>query len=173
MSRRNRSRETRGPEATEPEAPSGETEPASTGEESTSEQAGGDEKPEGDTEATEPEAKPTAKPKTSTYHVVGDGAVSLGKGRARKTYRAGDAIELTDEDAESLGDLIAKGPPPPPPVPRGERKAGRYRVLSGRVVSGREAYGPDERDSDGNVRDVVALGEKDARTLEADLEFVS
>lgn len=87
--------------------------------------------PQPATEAKQPE------PTTDIYHVVGPGPllrvqrIKRPDGRVLKQTVAigvGELVELTPEEAKSLGKAVALGEPPPPPPPASERKAGRYRI---------------------------------------------
>ena len=74
------------------------------------------------------------------YQVLGPGSVLFGG----KSYGPGDPIELTREDAKSLGKLVESADSPQF-IPIGKRVDGLYEVVGpGCVLSGKKAYGPGE-----------------------------
>jgi len=88
----------------------------------------------------------------TTFHVVGPGRLKFRGSR----YEMGDTLELTDDEAEILGDQVATGAPRAH-VPTEQRKAGEYRVV-----------GPGSVKFDGKYHTAGALldlDEKDARSL--------
>ena len=109
-----------------------------------------------------PQAQPAQQPKgpeTEIYRVVGPGSV-LHKGEA---YAAGDPIELTKEDADSLGELVESADSPQF-VPIGKRGDGLYQVVGpGSVLSGGKAYGP---------RATLRLSAEEANSIKVPLKLV-
>ena len=93
--------------------------------------------------------------KRSTFHVPGPGSVRVGG----KTHGPGTELELTEDEAESLGESVAEGAAPPKAEDIAKRKGGRYKVA-----------GPGCVWFDGRMREKgfeLTLSEEDARSLGA------
>lgn len=71
-----------------------------------------------------------AKAKRTTFHVVGPGSVTFGG----KNHPAGALLQLTDDEALSLGEAVAEGKAPQAPVAIAKRAGGKYRVAKERSI---------------------------------------
>ena len=65
------------------------------------------------------------KPATEVFHVAGPGSIVLNG----ETYKAGELVNVTKEEATELGALVVRGTPKPPPPDASKRTAGRYRFI--------------------------------------------
>lgn len=98
------------------------------------------------------------RPTTETFYVVGPGSITRGKTQVKP----GQTIELTADEANELGGLVAKGSQAVTLVDHSRRQAGKYRVVGPGTVwaQGKECA----------VGEVIELSALDARQLAGTVE---
>jgi hypothetical protein len=74
--------------------------------------------------AAKAKAEAEAKEPKVTFHVVGPGAIMVGG----EKYSAGKSLQLTKDEAKSLGPAVKAGPAPAAPEEISKRKNGDYVV---------------------------------------------
>jgi hypothetical protein len=103
------------------------SDPAKSGADKAPETKPDNQPPKGDSSKDAKSGADKAPEPRQKYHVVGPGSVTFGG----KAYQARSKIELTDAEAEDLGEAVKLGPPPKIVTPEeiASRTAGKYKVV--------------------------------------------